>query len=620
MSIIELTEISHKCEQPEAIKIPMKPHQLTILKKSSDIEKGVIDYETTKQNVSLNTKIGVLCDNVGAGKSLQILAIIANTKKCKSKPIDNHYSLGSYISVKATDKIDPVEEVVLPVNVIVVPHTIIKQWIKYIEDYTTLTYGQISNKKTMTDFKENIDKYSHNDILLIASTKYRDFENFWNHMSWTNPTKYKPVSRLIFDEADAIKIVRIREIPASFYWFMTSSYMALNSPYGTVKWSNISGEMDAYYNYDTGFTNRVTISGITNTGFIKDTFMGLTKASYRDDIIKNIFLKNDNDFVTKSFSLISPEIFEIICANPRVYNILTNIVNRDMIEMINAGNVAGAMEQMNCYKVEHTNLIETVTKDLDIELNNKVIEYQMKSKMTYSSKAAKEQSLTKISQDISTIQNKIQMLTDRIKEHDLCSVCFDDIENKTILNCCHSAHCFGCISTWLATKTICPLCRAPVTKDNIIIVSDDIKSNKLEEKVKLDTKMNKLKEIILKRREEEPNFKFLVFTEHENVFRELTTFIRTNNFKYGELKGSISSVNKQIELFKSPSSNSESTDCLLLNANFCGNGINLENATDVFIYHSMSKEKTNQVIGRAQRPGRVGQLKVWKMCYENEVA
>ena len=147
MSIIELTETSHKCEQPEAIKIPMKPHQLTILKKSSDIEKGVIDYETTKQNVSLNTKIGVLCDNVGAGKSLQILAIIANTKKCKSKPIDNHYSFGSYISVKATDKIDPVEEVVLPVNVIVVPHTIIKQWIKYMRTILLLHTVRFQIKK-----------------------------------------------------------------------------------------------------------------------------------------------------------------------------------------------------------------------------------------------------------------------------------------------------------------------------------------------------------------------------------------------------------------------------------------------------------------------------------------
>ena len=33
----------------------------------------------------------------------------------------------------------------------------------------------------------------------------------------------------------------------------------------------------------------------------------------------------------------------------------------------------------------------------------------------------------------------------------------------------------------------------------------------------------------------------------------------------------------------------------------------------------MNKDKTNQIIGRGQRPGRKGQLNVWKLCYENEL-
>ena len=48
--------------------------------------------------------------------------------------------------------------------------------------------------------------------------------------------------------------------------------------------------------------------------------------------------------------------------------------------------------------------------------------------------------------------------------------------------------------------------------------------------------------------------------------------------------------------------NRDIIDCLLLNSRFCGNGINLENTTDVFIYHKMNDNMTNQIIGRAQRP------------------
>ena len=33
----------------------------------------------------------------------------------------------------------------------------------------------------------------------------------------------------------------------------------------------------------------------------------------------------------------------------------------------------------------------------------------------------------------------------------------------------------------------------------------------------------------------------------------------------------------------------------------------------------MSDEITNQVIGRAQRPGRKEQLQIWRLCYSNEI-
>jgi hypothetical protein len=40
---------------------------------------------------------------------------------------------------------------------------------------------------------------------------------------------------------------------------------------------------------------------------------------------------------------------------------------------------------------------------------------------------------------------------------------------------------------------------------------------------------------------------------------------------------------------------------LLLNANYCANGINLENSTDIVLYHSMNKDTTTQIIGEQRR-------------------
>ena len=48
--------------------------------------------------------------------------------------------------------------------------------------------------------------------------------------------------------------------------------------------------------------------------------------------------------------------------------------------------------------------------------------------------------------------------------------------------------------------------------------------------------------------------------------------------------------------------------------------MNLENTTDIIILHKMNKDIEMQAIGRAQRYGREGNLRVWKLYYQNEVA
>ena len=116
--------------QPEQIKIPMKPHQLSILKAAIKLETNQLEFEDETSKMSLKTKFGVLCDNVGSGKSLEMLSIIANEKSCRKK-VDKNYSLENMLSMTIDYK-EEVEEDVLPLNIIVVPHTIISQWCDYV--------------------------------------------------------------------------------------------------------------------------------------------------------------------------------------------------------------------------------------------------------------------------------------------------------------------------------------------------------------------------------------------------------------------------------------------------------------------------------------------------------
>jgi SNF2 family DNA or RNA helicase len=56
---------------------------------------------------------------------------------------------------------------------------------------------------------------------------------------------------------------------------------------------------------------------------------------------------------------------------------------------------------------------------------------------------------------------------------------------------------------------------------------------------------------------------------------------------------------------------------ILLNTHHAGYGINICNATDVIIYHSMKDEKV-QAVGRAQRVGRTEPLTIHNLCYPHE--
>ena len=46
--------------------------------------------------------------------------------------------------------------------------------------------------------------------------------------------------------------------------------------------------------------------------------------------------------------------------------------------------------------------------------------------------------------------------------------------------------------------------------------------------------------------------------------------------------------------------------------------MNLENTTDIIIMHKMQGDIEMQAIGRAQRFGREGELRIWKLYYQNE--
>ena len=135
-----------------------------------------------------------------------------------------------------------------------------------------------------------------------------------------------------------------------------------------------------------GFYNKIIINGIASRGFLIDTLRKLSKIN--PCISENFVIKNSDEFINLSFNLPEPRNYK--CRNPVSINVLSNIINNDIISFINAGDIDGAIDKLNLKKVKENNLLKTVTEDFDISIKNKEIELEMKSKMTYSSESKKK--------------------------------------------------------------------------------------------------------------------------------------------------------------------------------------------------------------------------------------
>ena len=83
----------------------------------------------------------------GAGKSLEILSIIASNSNFTSKCSET-YSIPGLMSYNI--KSNKQDDNIIPTNIIVVPHSVVEQWVKYITDFTTLTFLEFTQKNSLT--------------------------------------------------------------------------------------------------------------------------------------------------------------------------------------------------------------------------------------------------------------------------------------------------------------------------------------------------------------------------------------------------------------------------------------------------------------------------------------
>ena len=679
---------------PDKFKIKLKLHQQRTLYEM--LYKESIDYR-----VSNSINMFVLSDKVGSGKSIDILALIAqkpylsdtdhlNINRLRSK---SHRRVYRYKGLE----LQPT--VIFKTNLIIIPHNIFKQWEQYIRNCTYLSvytinmrhkikhlpfeklisgeypillvkstmyndlmqhiYEKYPGKRTTLVKKNNLECYkvmqiqakklnekamtfyksecmhNNNDEQKRIIEEYKKLKKYIDNIDIndlvTNVDKYtKQVDhiqiykgplfeRVIFDEANSIKISNCEYAYGKINWFITSSVEDLLRPYGM--WQN---------NAIPGSKN---IDGIRRTGFIRDMF---AKNANRGlfDYIQDIYIKNKDEFVDKSFNLPDPIKHIIRCWTPDDLKVLQGIAIPAVIQALNAGDTKTAISLTNCNISNETSIVDktlsylltklstcnekieeknkildeleinltinvNVDKDIVVELKKKIKNCKKSLQLHNDKKKDIEFKLTSLKERISNIKDKI------------CPICRDVVSNPCLTDCCKNIFCMSCFITALSysNNKQCPHCREPNRVASNLTLIDNNSNISKQTKPVLPIKHEKLISLI----QNKPDGKFLVFSQYSNSFNLSMDKLSSNNIPFEKLSGSSGRVTNIIDKFSN-----DKIKVLLLNANHFGSGLNLEMTTDIIIYHKMSAELEEQVIGRGQRLGRTGALHIHYLYYEHE--
>lgn len=109
--------------------------------------------------------------------------------------------------------------------------------------------------------------------------------------------------------------------------------------------------------------------------------------------------------------------------------------------------------------------------------------------------------------------------------------------------------------------------------------------------------------------------KILLFAGYTETLDKIHQFLHMHNIQKYTLQGSSDEISNIIKSFRLCKEDS----VLLVNSNQTCAGLNLQFSTDIVFFHKLiDRHIEAQVAGRAQRVGRVYNLNIWYLLYENE--
>lgn len=616
IDVEELDELSPRALQPDNANIQMKPHQLSLLHRCRLYETGpvpLLEFRQIREIQTYNgfgpddcllTQVGIIGDGTGAGKSYVVLSLAAD-----KGPIRNDPSIRSYGHNRILMRLQCTKPT-LDATVLVIPHNLCTQWEGYVEEFGAgLRTLFIRRAFTITQLRRAGDDvngipsqlYDY-DLIVVTSTLYSQLAGLIN-------TAGMRVKRLVMDEVDNLNIPNSTPIEALYTWFVTASYGNLLYPRGQSYWDANRSQ----------FITRT--AGLHHKGFVYTLFTDLYHNLPRD-YVKLLVVKNSDEYVQQSMTVPALERRMVRCRTPHSISVLNGIANNEVIERLNAGDVKSAVALLSPANrvASEDDIITVVIESFAKQVRNLELKIEYTVRAEYESESDRQEDLEKLNRKMVEASKRIETIRERVKGSHMCSICFEDeVVNKAVVACCQNTFCFGCISKWIATSPVCPICKHALSMKGLLVVDSNAipgMNHVLASPGPICENFDKVTNLEgIVTSELSPDARVLIFSGYDYSFTPLTSMLDRLNTRHAPLKGNGAQIEATMRRYRNGD-----VKILMVNPTNYGSGLNMQCTTDIIMFHKFDDEISRQVIGRAQRHGRTTPLRVWYLLYENELS
>ena len=300
------------------------------------------------------------------------------------------------------------------------------------------------------------------------------------------------------------------------------------------------------------------------------------------------------------------------------------------------------------YSIEVENYEKELLKynPLFIELEEKIQNQQNHKGNLENLKQEKKELKKQIEQIQRSIHNSKQCLTSQRKRFnyldnaipltlqnitDPCTICYEfQPENMAILTCGHMM-CYGCTIGVISHSKCCPLCRKPITKNDVTRIASEKQIKEITNQNELNsliekngTKMGHLVYYIRQQIQKESNdipCRFIVFSQWDEMLQLIGKTLSENGIQNVFVNGNTNSKNDAIFKFQSD----KDVRVIMLSLKNAASGTNLTQATHVIFTDPVDGTKAQraaldqQAIARAHRIGQTVQVTVVQMILKSTI-